>query len=151
MEISVQSCQTISNKGKRKYTVGSIILCNMFPEVIEWVGHENVVHVVTNNTANYIAASKLIHDRYEYIFLSPCVAYCLNLPLKDICIMPHVAELALKVTIFVYNHIIFLSWLRKIEGWKEIVRPGVTRFAITFIILKSTYDHKRDLQTLMVD
>ena len=46
---------------------------------------------------------------------------------------------------------IFLSWLRKREGWKEIVRPGVTRFATTFITLKSLYDHKHDLQALMVD
>ncbi|GAU51453.1 hypothetical protein TSUD_413500 [Trifolium subterraneum] len=91
-------------------------LCNMFTEVIEWVGHENIVH--------------------------------------DICNLPHVAELASKaskVTVFVYNHMIFLSWLRKREGWKEIVRPGLTRFATTFITLKSMYDHKHDLQALMVD
>jgi hypothetical protein len=68
--------------------------------------------------------------------------------------MPHVAELsskASKVIVFVYNHIIFLSWLRKREGWKEIVRPGLTRFATTFITLKSLYDRKSDLQALMVD
>jgi hypothetical protein len=37
------------------------------------------------------------------------------------------------------------------EGWREIVRPGVTRFATTFITLKSLYDRKNDLQALMVD
>lgn len=129
-------------------------LCNMFTEVIEWVGHQNVVHIVTDNAANYAAAGRLIHDKYKSIFWSPCAAHCLNLLLKDISIMPHVAELASKaskVTVFVYNHIIFLSWLRKREDWKEIVRPGVTRFATTFITLKSLFDHKHDLQALMVD
>ena len=38
--------------------------------------------------------------------------------------MDHVAELirrASNVTIFVYNHIALLSWLRKREGWTEIL------------------------------
>jgi hypothetical protein len=68
--------------------------------------------------------------------------------------MPRVAELASKaskVTVFVYNQIIFLSWLRKRGGWREIVRPGVTRFATTFITLKSLYNRKNDLQALMMD
>ncbi|RVW26685.1 hypothetical protein CK203_115991 [Vitis vinifera] len=31
----------------------------------------------------------------------------------------------------------------------RILRPGVTRFAITFIALKSLHDHKHDLQALV--
>jgi hypothetical protein len=86
------------------------MLCNLFCEVIEWVGHENVVHVVTDNAANYVAAGRKIHEKYDSIFWSPCAAHCLNLLLKDISSMPHVAELASKaskVTVFVYNHIFF--------------------------------------------
>ena len=66
--------------------------------------------------------------------------------------MDHVAELvrrASKVTIFVYNHVALLSWLRKRKGWTEILRHGATRFAITFIALKSLHDHKHDLQALV--
>ncbi|XLU19086.1 hypothetical protein S245_055152, partial [Arachis hypogaea] len=68
--------------------------------------------------------------------------------------IPHISDLAShasKVTVFVYNHIIFLSWLRKRKSWKEIIQPGVTHFATVFITLKSIYDHKEDLQALMVD
>ncbi|KAK7302346.1 hypothetical protein RJT34_13233 [Clitoria ternatea] len=43
-------------------------LCDMFAEVIEWVGPANVVHIVTDNTANYVAAGRLIHEKYETIF-----------------------------------------------------------------------------------
>ncbi|XP_016171360.2 uncharacterized protein LOC107613746 [Arachis ipaensis] len=81
-------------------------------------------------------------------------AHCINLILKDIASLPHIADLASrasKVTAFVYNHMIFLSWLRKRKEWKEIVRPGVTRFATVFITLKSIYDHKQDLQALVID
>ncbi|RVW33935.1 hypothetical protein CK203_082981 [Vitis vinifera] len=71
---------------------------------------------------------------------------------EDIGKIDHVAELvkrASKVTIFVYNHVALLSWLRKKEGWTEILRPGATRFATTFIALKSLHDHKHDLQALV--
>jgi len=29
-------------------------LCNLFHEVIEWVGAENVVHIVLDNETNYV-------------------------------------------------------------------------------------------------
>ncbi|CAN1136612.1 hypothetical protein LINPERHAP2_LOCUS9570 [Linum perenne] len=34
------------------------------------------------------------------------------------------------------------------EGWKEIVRPAVTRFATHFEVLKSTFAHRADLRAL---
>ncbi|RYQ89179.1 hypothetical protein Ahy_B09g095962 isoform B [Arachis hypogaea] len=129
-------------------------LFNLFADVIEWVGPSNIVHVVTDNAANYVSARKLIHEKYPNIFWSPYAAHCINLILKDIASIPHISDLASrasKVTVFVYNHMILLSWLRKRKSWTEIVRPGVTRFATVFITLKSIYDHKVDLQTLMVD
>ncbi|XP_015960985.1 uncharacterized protein LOC107484947 [Arachis duranensis] len=91
-------------------------LFKLFAEVIEWVGSSNIVHVVTDNAANYVSAGKLIHENYPNIFWSPCAAHCINLILKDIASLPHIADLASrasKVTVFVYNHMIFLSWLRK--------------------------------------
>ncbi|XP_025703880.1 uncharacterized protein [Arachis hypogaea] len=129
-------------------------LFNLFGDVIEWVGLSNIVHVVTDNVANYVSAGKLIHEKYPNIFWSPCAAHCINLILKDIASIPHIADLASrvsKVNVFVYNNMILLSWLRKRKRWTEIVRPGVTRFATVFITLKSIYDHKEDLQALTVD
>ncbi|GAV74146.1 LOW QUALITY PROTEIN: DUF659 domain-containing protein/Dimer_Tnp_hAT domain-containing protein, partial [Cephalotus follicularis] len=116
------------------------------------VGPSNVVHIVTDNAANYTAAERLLHERYDNIYWSPCAAHCLNLLLKDISSMPHMNYLvsrASQVTIFVYNHITLLSWLRKRSGWMAIVRPAMTRFATSFITLKSIYDHKPDLQALV--
>ena len=66
--------------------------------------------------------------------------------------MDHIAELARRASkgiIFMHNHVALLSWLRKREGWTEILQPGATRFATTFIALKSLHDHKHDLQALM--
>ena len=124
----------------------------LFDEVIEWVGPLNVVHIVTDNATNYVAAERLISQKHKHINWSPCAVHCLNLIFKDIGKMDHVAELVRhtsKVTIIVYNHVALLSWLRKRDGWTEILRPGATRFATTFIALKSLHDHKHDLQALI--
>ncbi|GAV58574.1 LOW QUALITY PROTEIN: DUF659 domain-containing protein, partial [Cephalotus follicularis] len=131
-------------------------LVNLFHEV-EWVGPKNVVHVVTNNAANYVAAGRLLHEKYDNIYWTPCARHCLNLLLKDIASMPHVdslvsraSQILIFVTMFVYNHITFLSWLRKRSGWLEFVRPAITRFAACLITLKSSiYNHKHDLQALV--
>ncbi|XP_054782672.1 uncharacterized protein LOC129289958 [Prosopis cineraria] len=129
-------------------------LFSLFCEVIEWVGPTNIVYVVTDNAANYIAAGRLIREKYNHIYWSPCAAHCLNLILKDIASMPYVADLATKaskITVFVYNHVAFLSWLRRRDGWIEIVRPVAIRFATTFITLKSLHEHKHGLQALVLD
>ncbi|GAV68882.1 LOW QUALITY PROTEIN: DUF659 domain-containing protein, partial [Cephalotus follicularis] len=126
-------------------------LVNLFFEVVEWVGPSNVVHMVTDNAANYTAAERLLHERYDNIYWSPCAAHCLNLLMKDISSMPHMDYLvsrASQVTIFVYNHITLLL-IEKRSGWMEIVQPAMTRFATSFITLKSIYDHKPDLQALV--
>ncbi|XP_057756366.1 uncharacterized protein LOC130975621 [Arachis stenosperma] len=68
--------------------------------------------------------------------------------------MPHISSLATrasKITVFVYNHTVFLSWLRQKDNWKEIVRPGPTRFATVFLTLMSIFERKSELQQLVVD
>ncbi|RDX74499.1 Villin-4, partial [Mucuna pruriens] len=58
----------------------------------------------------------------------------------------HVTDIASKVpkvNVFVYNHMIFLSWMRRKEG--------VTRFAVTFITFKNIFGYKHNLQASNVD
>ncbi|XP_072076729.1 uncharacterized protein [Arachis hypogaea] len=69
-------------------------LFKLFAEVIEWVGSSNIVHVVTDNAANYVSTGKLIHEKYPNIFWSPCAAYCISLILKDVASIPNIANLA---------------------------------------------------------
>ncbi|XP_072054827.1 uncharacterized protein [Arachis hypogaea] len=81
-------------------------LFKLFAEVIEWVGSSNIVHMVTDNAANYVSSGKLIHEKYPNIFWSPCAAHCINLIFKDIASIPHIADLASrasKVTV-IYDH-----------------------------------------------
>ncbi|XP_052107488.1 uncharacterized protein LOC127740515 [Arachis duranensis] len=99
---------------------------------------------ITDNAANYVAAGRLISKKFENIHWSPCAAHCLNLILKDISSMPHISSLAThasKITVFVYNHTVFLSWLRQKEDWREIVRPGrsANGRAVSAIILDNKF------------
>ncbi|KAL0406087.1 UNVERIFIED_CONTAM: hypothetical protein Slati_3922600 [Sesamum latifolium] len=114
-------------------------LFKLFKEVIEWAGPTNVVHLVTDNGANYVAAGRLIQDHYKSINWSPCAAHCLNLVMKDIGKLDHVAEIVSKasqVTRFVYNHIYWLAWLRKRKDWTEIIRPEVMNGVLEVITTK---------------
>ncbi|XP_020689439.1 uncharacterized protein LOC110104586 [Dendrobium catenatum] len=127
-------------------------LCSLFCKVVEWAGPKNIVQLVTDNAANYKKARELLHERFGNICWSPCSAHCLNIIRRDFVKITHIQDLAKrasKVTVFVYNHVFILAWLRKREGWKEIIRPGATRFATTFITLKSLYEHKLDLQAFI--
>lgn len=53
--------------------------------MIEEVGVECVVQVVTGNAANCKAAGLMIEAKYKNIFWTPCIVHTLNLALKNIC------------------------------------------------------------------
>ncbi|XP_075659224.1 uncharacterized protein LOC142629126 [Castanea sativa] len=130
----------------------AINLSNLFDEIVNWVGPANIVHLVTNNAANYVAAGRILCGKYRNISWSPCAAHCLNLIFKEIGKIDHVAKLAKrasKITVFIYNHVALQAWLRTRKNWMEIVRPRPTRFATTFIALGSLKEHKHDLQALV--
>ena len=128
-------------------------LCNLFAEIVEMVGRNNVVQLVTDNAANYKLAGTKLCEKYPSITWSPCAAHCLNLVLKDVSELDNVKSLvtlASRVTVFIYNHKWPLNWLRKRPGWTEIIRPGATRFGTAFIALQSLYNHKEDLQAMVI-
>ncbi|XP_030941699.1 uncharacterized protein LOC115966645 [Quercus lobata] len=127
-------------------------LFKLFDEIVTWVGPKNIVHMVTDNASNYEFASKLLCEKYKTISWSPCAVHCLNLVLQDMRDMPYMDSLkkrASKVTVFIYNHVALIAWLRNKPGSTDIVRPGATRFATTFLSFGSIHVHKHDLQALV--
>ena len=45
-----------------------VLLYKLFKEVVLFVGPENIMHMVTDNTYNYVAASKLLVKEFPLIF-----------------------------------------------------------------------------------
>ncbi|XP_031254029.1 uncharacterized protein LOC116111996 [Pistacia vera] len=91
-------------------------LFRLFEEIALWVRPNNIVHLVTDNGANYKVARRMLSEKYSSITWSPCAAHCINLMLKDIAEMSHIVNLskrASEVTKFVYNHSFVLALLRK--------------------------------------
>eukprot|EP00253_Pinus_taeda_P036021 PITA_36021 len=120
-------------------------------EVIQEVGEEHVVQIVTQNAANYMVAGRLFEIRHPTIFWSYCVAHCIDLMLEDIG-KPHwiheVVEKEKSITKYLYNHVIVLNTMRKYTEGKEIVRPVVTRFATNFISLQFVVEQKINLKRM---
>ncbi|XP_061958962.1 uncharacterized protein LOC133680161 [Populus nigra] len=128
------------------------LLYQLFREVVLYVGVENIVHMVTDNAANYVAAGRLLMEEFPSILWSPCAAHCINLILQDIgklqsvcCVVEHASG----ITKYIYNHCYPLYLMRKFTRGKEILRPAPTRFATNFIALQSILAHKDELRAMV--
>ena len=58
-------------------------LFSLLDKVVEEVGEENVVQVITDNASAYKAAGKMLEQKRLHLFWTLCVAHCINLMLKD--------------------------------------------------------------------
>jgi len=72
--------------------------------VIDEVGRQNVVQIITDNAANCKGAGLLIEAEYDNIFWTPCVVHTLNLAMKSIC-EPKVPREPSDEDLFVWNQL----------------------------------------------
>ena len=56
--------------------------------IVEEVGEESVVQVVTDNGSNYVLEGKLLEEKRKHIYWTPCATYCIDLMLEDIGKLP---------------------------------------------------------------
>lgn len=97
-------------------------LCDSLDVFILEVGAENVVQVITDNAANYVAAGRMVMDRHPTLFWTPCAAHCIDLMLEDIgkiSFVKDIVESSKSITKFIYNHIYVLSLMRKFTNNKS--------------------------------
>jgi hypothetical protein len=123
----------------------------LISEVIEEIGVSRVVQVVSDNGANFKKAGGLIMEKYEQIYWTPCAAHCIDLMLEDIGKDRKIADIVKKaqnLTKFIYNHGWALSAMREATGDRELLRPGITRFATQFLTLQSICNFKDALQRM---
>ena len=60
------------------------LICEMMEEVVQEVGEQHIVQIISDNAANYMATSKLFELRHPTIFWISCAAHCIDLMLEDI-------------------------------------------------------------------
>ncbi|XP_042490145.1 uncharacterized protein LOC122070102 [Macadamia integrifolia] len=140
---------TSSDASKERNDVKYIY--KLLKDVVEEVGIQNVVQIVTDNGSNYKKARiKMMNNPRFQLFWNPCAAHCIDLMLKDmgkLKIVHTVVERARQVSTFVYDHEFSLNLLReKCRG--DLVRPGLTRFATNYIALQSFESKKVCLRSM---
>ncbi|TQE07882.1 hypothetical protein C1H46_006531 [Malus baccata] len=119
---------------------------------VEEIGPQNVIQVVTDNASNNMAAANMMKKKRRNMFWTSCATPTLNLMLQGIGNLPRfkgVIDKAKAFTIFIYAHHKTLALMRKHTKKRDIIRPGVTRFATSFLTLQSLMDKKKDLKVMV--
>ncbi|KAL9240750.1 hypothetical protein vseg_014934 [Gypsophila vaccaria] len=127
-------------------------LFKLLDRVVDEIGEENVVQVVTQNTHSFRTAGKMLEEKRRNLFWTPCVVYCTEKILEDFTKMKLVGEClekAQKLTKFIYNRTWLLSLMKKeFTGEQDLLRPAITRYAAGFFSLQGVLNHKVDLRRM---
>ena len=124
---------------------------SLMDKVVEEVGEENVVQVVTDNEASFKAAGMLLMEKRKHLFWSPCAAHCIDLMLEDIESMKQIKETldqAKMITGFIYNSLKVVNLMKVFTKDRDLLRPRITRFATEFISLESLIRYGADLKRM---
>lgn len=127
-------------------------LYELLKQVVEEVGVEHVLQVITDNTEKLIVAGKRLMDTIPTLYWVPCVAHCINLILEDFGKLEwinSIIEQARSITRFVYKHSMVLNMMKKFTFGNDIVKPGLTPIATNFMTLKQMAELKLCLQSMV--
>ncbi|XP_031374103.1 uncharacterized protein LOC116188771 [Punica granatum] len=124
----------------------------MIDDIVEQVGEENVVQIVTDNAVNYNAACEMLMEKRNKLFWTSCVAHCIDLMLKDLEKKIKVHELMImkgrKITTFIYSRTLLITMLKYFTKGKDLIKPAMTRFATAYLTLGCLFDNRNALRTM---
>ncbi|XP_016164627.1 uncharacterized protein LOC107607163 [Arachis ipaensis] len=127
-------------------------LFKLFRDVVLFVGPKNIVDIITDNVANYVAMGRLLEAEFPKLYWFPCAAHCVNMMFQDIGKLQKVSETvsqASMITKYIYNHFYLLFLMRKFERGREILHSAPTRFDTNFIALQSVLAQKDPLRSMV--
>jgi hypothetical protein len=127
------------------------LLFRLLDEVVEEMGVQNVVKIITNNVSNYVVVGRMLEEKHRTIWWTPCAAQCLDLMLEDIGKIEWVkntVEQGKSITRYIYNHTWVLTLMRKNIGGKELAKLAITHFATYFLTLQAMIDPKANLRKI---
>ncbi|XP_028065080.1 uncharacterized protein LOC114268155 [Camellia sinensis] len=127
------------------------LMFNYLDSVVDEIGEDNVVQVITDNASNYVNAGSRLMEKRKKLYWTPCAAHCIDLMLEDIGklkVCDQTLSLSRQVVKFIYGHCWVLSMMRSFTKNSELLRPAVTRFATAYLTLQSLYKQKQPLQAM---
>ncbi|XP_028089531.1 uncharacterized protein LOC114289897 [Camellia sinensis] len=127
------------------------LMFNYLDSVVDEIGEDNVVQVITDNASNYVNARSRLMEKRKKLYWTPCAAHCIDLMLEDIGklkVCDQTLSLSRQVVKFIYGHCWVLSMMRSFTKNSELLRPAVTRFATAYLTFQSLYKQKQPLQAM---
>ncbi|XP_042980054.1 uncharacterized protein LOC122310240 [Carya illinoinensis] len=144
--------KSVDTSGLRK---DAETLFNIFYQVVQEIGAENLVQFITDNDANYKAAEKKLQQKYDSFYWSPCAAHCTDLMLKNFSdsryfpLIDDTIKKAKKITKFIYNHGWVLALMRKdFTKGHDLCHPAIIRFATNFLNIQCLLLFKKELRQM---
>ncbi|MCL7024152.1 hypothetical protein MKW94_030175 [Papaver nudicaule] len=120
--------------------------------VIEEIGVQNVVQIITYTTADSMkAVGKQITEKYKSVFWTVCASHCIGLMLEKIGMLgteSRVLSKAKAITKFIYSHETVLKLMRKHTGGFDLVSSSRIRSMMPFLILERIESQKKKLSKM---
>ncbi|KAG5020141.1 hypothetical protein JHK82_016051 [Glycine max] len=126
-------------------------LFELLDAIVEEVGKENVVQIVTDNGSNYVLAGKLLKEKRKHIYWTPSATHCIDLMLEDIRKFPLIRKTirrGINLVGFIYANSSTLSLLRNFTNKRELVRHAITRFATSYLTLERLHKEKVNIRKM---
>ncbi|KAI5411161.1 hypothetical protein KIW84_056341 [Lathyrus oleraceus] len=121
----------------------------MMDDIVEEVGEENVVQIVTDNAANYKLVGQMLMDKRNKLYWTPCAAHCIDIMLEDfeskIPMHKEIIASGKKITTYIYAMTGLITLLHHYTEGSELIRPGITRFATSYLCLGCLNDKRGGL------
>ena len=115
---------------------------SLMDKVVDEVGEENIVQIVTDNETSFKTAGHLLMEKRKYLFWSPCTAHSIDLMLEDIGSMKSVKKIlddAKMITSFIYNSLKVVNLMKQFTKDIDLLRPGITRLPRSLFLLKALF------------
>ncbi|CAN1824896.1 hypothetical protein LINPERHAP1_LOCUS30946, partial [Linum perenne] len=101
----------------------------MLDDVVEKVGEENVIQIVTDNASAYKAAGAKLME-------------------KKLSVHKTTIAKGRKITNYIDGRAMLISMLKEFTKGGDLIRPAVTRFATAYLTLGCLSEHKGDLMSM---
>ncbi|CAN1170222.1 hypothetical protein LINPERHAP2_LOCUS28863 [Linum perenne] len=101
----------------------------MLDDVVEKVGEENVIQIVTDNASAYKAAGAKLME-------------------KKLSVHKTTIAKGRKITNYIDGRAMLISMLKEFTKGGDLIRPAVTRFATAYLTLGCLSKHKGDLMSM---
>eukprot|EP00253_Pinus_taeda_P032925 PITA_32925 len=125
----------------------------LFIKVIEDVGVDSCVQIITDNAPVCKVAGMIVEAKYPQVFWTPCIVHSLNLALKsivsDVLWIGSIIENARHIRNFVQNHTNALTIYKEYSNL-SLLKIADTRFTSSFMMLKRLKEVKTALGSMVI-